>query len=108
MSTFEWIAVAVTSALAAARLARLLTVDKFPPIKAVRDWYEDKTDGSDWQLLTMCGYCMGMWTGAAVVLSGWLSHWAEPWWVVCGWLAVSYLAAIVMAYDGDLNDEDGE
>lgn len=107
LSEFEWVAVAIVSVMSAARLTRLLTVDKFPPIKFVRDWYENKTDGSNWQLLTMCGYCMGFWTALVVVGWGWLSGFNEPWWVVNAVLAVAYAGAIVMAHDGDINDDDG-
>lgn len=101
MSTFEWVAVAIVTILSSARLTRLLTIDKFPPIKWVRDKYEARTDGSDWQLLTMCGYCMSFWTTLAVVLWGWLSGFHEAWWVVNSILAAAYAAAVFMAHDGD-------
>lgn len=119
MSTeFYWVAVALVTVISAARLTRLATVDKFPPIKKVRDKYEDRADGTGWDLLTMCGYCFSFWATLLVVLWGWLSGVygispfdstddtaAHIWWFANGVLAASYLAAVFMAHDGDLNDE---
>lgn len=105
MSEFDWIAVAVVVVTASARLTRLATVDKFPPVRWLREKYEDATDGTDWQRLTLCGYCFSFWATLAVVLSGWLSDWHTAWWVVAGSLGASYLAAILMASDGDEEDD---
>lgn len=107
MSTFEWVAAALVIITASARLTRLVTVDRFPPIKWIRTRYEDATDGTDWQWLTMCGYCFSFWATLAVLLSGYYSDWHEIWWLICGTLGASYLAAILMANDGDDSDEDG-
>lgn len=112
MSTeFYWIAVAIVAIVGSARITRLLTFDKFPPVAAVRDWYADKTDGNGWQLLVFCAYCMSFWVTAAVVtwadLSGVFdgpehpSLWAQAWWFANGILAASYLAAMVQIHDGD-------
>lgn len=105
---FFWIAVAVVTILSSARLTRLATFDKFPPVKWARDRYIGWTDKTDrrrgWQLLAMCGYCFSFWTTLAVVLAGWLSDWHEAWWIVNGILGASYLAAIVMTFDGDEGD----
>lgn len=113
---FYWLAVVATTIISAARLTRLATVDKFPPVKWLRTKYEDATDGSDWQWLTLCGYCFSFWATAFVV--GWgLCSGVYPgstgaglpaaiWWVGNGALAASYLAAMVMAYDGT-DGEDG-
>lgn len=118
MSTqWYYIFAGLVTVFSVARLSRLLVIDKFPPIKSVRDRYENKTDGSGWQILTMCGYCMGVWTAAFVVGTGLAAGvydptsmaaydiWARIWWVFNGTMAASYAGAIVMAYDGDLNDE---
>lgn len=115
---FYWIAVTLVTIVSAARLTRLLVFDKFPPIKWVRDRYEDKTDGSGWQLLALCGYCMSFWVTALVVLTGWVCgvYGDEPgpnrsdvdttgWWLVNGIFAASYLAAVFMAHDGDESDD---
>ena len=108
MSTmFFWTAVAVVSVVSASRITRLLTYDKFPPIRWARDKYADLTDGSDWQLLAFCPYCMSFWVTITVVLTGWGSGWHEIWWIVNGSLGASYLAAILMVHDGEDEDEDG-
>ena len=111
---FYWIAVALVTILSASRLTRLATFDKFPPVKWLRDKYEDRTDGSDWQLLAMCGYCASFWVTALVVGTGYFagaydhnstSDWNFIWWVLNGTLAASYLAAVFMAIDQDPGDE---
>lgn len=101
MTTFQWVAVAVVAVLSSARLTRLVTFDRFPPVRWLRDLYENLTDGSDWQLLTRCGYCASFWLTALVVGAGYLSDWHTAWWLVNGTLGGSYLAAILMAHDGD-------
>jgi len=116
---FYWVAAAIVTIISAARLTRLATVDKFPPVKAVRNWYEDKTDGSDWQWLTLCGYCFSFWATALIVGWGWLSgvygdgegrpenHVAFLiWWVFNATFAASYLAAVFMANDGSTGEDD--
>lgn len=108
MSTFEWLAVAVVTVISSARVTRLVTVDTLPPIKWLREKYEDKTDGSGWQKLTMCGYCFSFWATLVVLLWGWFVSWdgtdGTVWWLINGVLAASYLAAIVMRFDGDEAD----
>lgn len=119
MTEQYWVAVAIVTILSAARFTRLATIDKFPPVKAVREWYEDKTDGSDWQWLTLCGYCFSFWATALVVVWGWFSgvygsglgrpenHVAFLiWWAFNATFAMSYLAAIVMANDGSTGEDD--
>lgn len=120
MSTeFYWIVVVLTTIVSASRLTRLATVDRFPPIKWLRDKYEDATDGSGWQMLTLCGYCFSFWATAFVVLWGGAAGvynpgsveptaevWTQVWWTINGILAGSYLAAILMAHDGDDGDDD--
>lgn len=118
MSTEFYLIVAiVATVLSTARLARLAVLDKFPPVKAIRDWYEDRTDGSGWQWLTMCAFCMAPWMALVVAGWGWAagvydhrpyaaeSPWFTAWWVFNGWLAFSYAAASYVARDG-ANDED--
>lgn len=116
MSTeFYWVAVVVTTIISASRLTRLVTVDKFPPMKWVRDKYADATDGSDWQWLMFCGYCFGFWAALGVVVWGYFSGVYAPafddtlaariWWAINGVLAVAYLAAVFMAHDGDDGDD---
>lgn len=101
MSAFEWVAVALVVITSSARLTRLLTYDHFPPIEWLRNKYADATDGSTWQLLAYCAYCMSFWATLVVLLSGYYSNWDEVWWLVNGILGASYLAAILMINDGD-------
>jgi hypothetical protein len=117
---FYWVAVAIVTIISAARLTRLATVDKFPPVKAVRNWYEDKTDGSDWQWLTLCGYCFSFWETLIIVTWGLLAGvYAPPergdmyddiafsvWWIFNATFAASYAAAVFMARDGSTGEDD--
>lgn len=117
---FYWIAVVATTILSAARLARLAVIDKFPPVKRVREWYETKTDGSDWQWLTMCAFCMAPWVMIFVLGTGLSAGVYGPspdtfgldnldftiWWLFNGWLAMSYLAASYVARDGAVGEDD--
>lgn len=114
---FYWIAVAVVTVLSAARLTRLATWDKFPPVLAVRNAYADWTDKTErrrgWQVLAFCGYCFSFWATLAVVvwaslagvLDGESNEWTRAWWIGNGILAASYAAAVFMANDGDDGEE---
>lgn len=118
MSTeFYWIAVAVVTILASARITRLAVYDDFPPVKWVRDKYLEATDGSNWQLLGICGYCFSFWVTLTVVawadLSGIFEGptsdpnlWASGWWFFMGAFGASYLAAAFVANDGDSTADD--
>jgi hypothetical protein len=101
MSEFEWVAAAIVSVVSAARITRLVTVDDLPPAKWLRHKYDELTGSSDWSLLMFCGYCFGVWAGFGVVLWGWLVDFDTAWWVFNGGMSVAYLAAILMAHDGD-------
>jgi len=114
---FYWIAVVATTILSAARLSRLAVIDKFPPVKFLRDRYEAKTDGSDWQWLTICAFCMAPWMMLFTFGTGLLAHvYGHPpnnydtgyliWWLFNGWLAMSYLAASYVARDGAVDEDD--
>lgn len=102
---FWWVAVAVLTVTSTARITRLLTFDDFPPVKVVRDAFGRWTDKTDrrrgWQLLAYCGYCMSFWVALLVIGTGWTSDWHEVWWLVNSAFGGSYLAAILMAHDGD-------
>lgn len=108
---FYWVAVIATTIVSASRLTRLATWDKFPPVAWLRDKYADATDGTGWQLLAFCGYCASFWITGLVMVWGYLAGAydfdtratspALVWWIANGVLAASYLAAILMAHDGD-------
>lgn len=99
-----WLAVALVTITSSARLARLATIDSFPPVKWLRDAYGAATDNKyllGWQELAYCPWCFSFWATLGVVLWGHLSGWCELWWVLNGALGGSYLAAILVAHDGD-------
>ena len=120
MSDFHWVAAAVLSVIATARITRLITFDVYPPSLWFRNWWDERTGFRDhrgelkrdssgnvlgrWTPLVHCGYCAGMYVAPVVVLSGWLSGWHTAWWVVTGILSAAYLGAITMAYDGEEYD----
>lgn len=108
---FYWVAVVATTVLSTARITRLLNFDKFPPIKALRDRYEERYEGTGWEWLTMCGFCMSMWVILPIFALGW---WAQVyghdmsggtgftvWWIVNGIFAMAYLSGSYIARDGD-------
>lgn len=101
MHVFYWIAVAVVAVASAARITRLLTIDEFPPVTFFRDRYESKTQGSDWQALAYCPFCMSFWVTIGVVLWGYFTDYQDAWWLVNGIFGGSYLAAILVKKDGD-------
>jgi hypothetical protein len=113
---FYWVVVGLVTVVSASRLTRLATWDVFPPVKWLRDKYADATDGNGWQVLAFCGYCASFWVTLIVVGWGYLSgvYQSRPsasspalvWWLTNGTLAASYLAAILMAHDGDDGDDD--
>jgi hypothetical protein len=100
MDNFHWVAAAVLTVLATARITRLIVWDTYPPSVWLRIQWDKHTNDS-WGELVHCGYCAGVYVAAAVVLSGWLSDWHTAWWIVTGVLSAAYLGAITMAYDGD-------
>ena len=122
MSTeFYWVAVAAVTVISAGRFTRLATVDKFPPVRAVREWYEEKTEDTGWVWLVLCGYCFSFWATLFVIGWGLLAGvydaetpaWGTDngfavWWIVNGVFAASYLAAMVMAFDGSSPEDEGE
>ena len=101
MSTFEWIAIAIVASLSSARITRLIVWDSYPPSVWVRMKWDALTNDGPWATLVHCGYCFGPYASAAVLLSGWLSNWHTAWWLVNTWLALGYVAAMIMAYDGE-------
>lgn len=100
-----WLALAVVVLIVGVgRVARLVTYDKFPPAAAVRSWWAKRTEKrDDWVLLLFCQWCFTPW--AMLVGIGWffltLLHpfWAWSWWLFWGWMALSYLASMVVARD---------
>lgn len=98
--TFVWIAAALIGILSAARLARLLIFDDFPPVEWLRTQILARyAEDSKWSGLWECPFCLCPYLIAGAM--GWFylsdGHWT--WWVANGWWAASYVAAIIVAYD---------
>jgi undecaprenyl pyrophosphate phosphatase UppP len=91
----------IVGTVSVARLTRLLTQDSFPPAAWVRSKWDQITDDGPWSTLVHCPFCMSMWIAIPVILWGWLSNLHISWWLFNGWMAVSYLAAIVVMNDGE-------
>lgn len=85
--------------LSIGRLTRLIVQDTFPPVVWLRIKWDDKTDGSGWNTLLHCHWCLAPWVtipiGAWALLSD--LHWS--WWIFNGWLAVAYLSSMVVQRD---------
>lgn len=101
MTEFEYVAMAIVTALSVGRITRLVTWDTFPPSVWFRTKFDDLTKGGSWSVLVHCGYCFAVWAAFGVVLWGYWSDWNAFWWIINGVLAASYVGAIVMANDGD-------
>lgn len=100
VTDFQWVAAAVIGTLSVARTARLLIFDDLPPVKWLRAQIIGRyRDESDWVKLWSCQFCMAPWLAVGMGLWFWLGHDNPVWWIVNGWWAASYLAAIVVAYD---------
>lgn len=99
MIDVDWLLVVsavLVAALSTARLTRLLTLDSYPPVAWVRTKWAEITNDGPWYDLVECPYCAAPWF--ALVVGGWgvLSdlHWT--WWAFNGWLALAYIAAIIV------------
>ncbi len=107
---FYWLAVALVAITSAARLTRLLVADKFPPVMYLRMVYLRIVDRAgvnpEYGRLVLCGWCMSFWAFLAVGLWGYLTDFNEPWFVANGLFGGSYLAAMLMARDGDSGEDD--
>lgn len=105
-----FIAATVVGVLSVARLTRLITQDSYPPVVFVRKWWDKVTTVKEgpgkgaqgaWYDLVDCPYCAAPYI--TIPILGWalLSdlHWT--WWVFNGWLAIAYVAAMVVVRDGE-------
>lgn len=93
------LAAVVVAVLSVARLTRLLTQDTYPPVAAIRSWWTRVTKDGDWADLATCPFCAAPYIAAVVLAWGLLTDLQVAWWVVNGWLALSYLAAMVVVRD---------
>lgn len=98
----DWTLVAalVIGIVSVARTARLLIHDAFPPAMWLRARFVAALPpASKWAKLAECQFCLAPYLTAGMIGWAWVSdlHWT--WWVVNGWWAASYFAAIVVSYD---------
>lgn len=84
-----------------ARLTRLLTQDSFPPVVRVRMAWDVKTEGSPWNDLAHCHWCLAPWVVAVMGAWGYFTslHWS--WWVASVWLTVAYATSWTVHHDED-------
>lgn len=96
----------LTVILGSGRLTRVIVHDAFPPAIQLRmAWDRLVGDDSSWSKLFHCWWCMSFWVTLGSV--GWFMLGQIPgwtwlnviWWVFWGALAMSYVAAIVIARD---------
>lgn len=104
MQVWVWVAAAVVGVLGAGRATRLIVHDTYPPAVAVREWWVRRTWGwsaepGQWGKLVTCHWCASPYVFAVVLAWGWASslHWS--WWAFWGWLAGSYLTAMLVERD---------
>jgi len=81
------------------RLTRLLTADVYPPSAWVRNQWRRLTHDGPWSDLVTCPFCAAPYIAAVILGWGLLSggHWT--WWVFNGWLALAYLASMLVVRD---------
>jgi len=85
--------------VSSARLTRLLTQDDFPPVVWLRMKWDAKTDGTLWNKLFHCHWCMSFWTTAIVGAWGYLTNLHWTWWILNIVLAASYINAMIVERD---------
>ena len=97
------VAVVLVLALGVGRLSRVITYDDFPPAVRVRIWWATLTKDGPWAKLAMCQWCFTPWLMLFAIgwfFLGFVVLWiAWAWWIFWGWLAVSYLASLIIRRD---------
>jgi len=93
------IAAVIVGTLSIARLTRLITQDTFPPAVWLRIKWDDATEGSGWNSLLHCHWCIAPWITLPIGLWGWLTNLQPAWWVFNAWLAVAYIASMIVERD---------
>lgn len=99
MSHFETICAVIVGVLSVARTARLVVWDEYPPMVWLRMKWDDRIGDEGWGKLIHCQFCATPWMAVGMALWFWLSGGNEVWWVVNGVWGLSYLSAILVAYD---------
>lgn len=105
VTNWLWLVFAIPVAiLGPARLSRVIIFDAFPPAAWLRARWDDLVDeDSSWNKLLHCPWCLTPWLVFLALIwavIGFFVPWVGVvWWVIWGWLAISYVASIVIAYD---------
>lgn len=86
------------------RVTRLVTYDDYPPTVAIRSWWNRLTHGNGWSKLAFCLWCFSPWAMLfclAWFFVGllWVPWLVIAWWFFWGWMALSYLSAILVRHD---------
>ena len=107
MTLLVGLVVSVLVVVTAARLTRLLTQDAYPPTAWLRSKWDGWTEGSDWNMLLHCHWCLAPWmvlpllVAARFALADHLPPF-HPWqllWMFMLWLTLSYAASWVVNND---------
>lgn len=98
MTHFTYITASLIAVVSIARTARLLVHDTFPPVVWLRSHLIAWSPQS-WADLWSCQFCLAPYLAAGMGVWVWLSGLDTVWWIVNGWWAASYVAAMLVAYD---------
>lgn len=99
-----WVLAFIVGSLSAGRLTRLVVHDSFPPSVHFRIWWDAKTEGSLWNPLFHCHWCLSFWITLPIAASAFLFDLHPAWWIINGTFAASYIAPIIV--ERDQKDED--
>jgi len=96
---FVLVCAVIVGILSVARTARLIGFDEYPPMAWLRQKWYDRFGDEGWGKLVYCPFCATPYLAAGMIAWAWLSdlHWS--WWLVNGWWGLSYISAMVVAYD---------
>lgn len=99
----------IIGVLSVARTARLIVWDEYPPMIWLRTKWDERIGEEGWGKLIHCQFCatpylaVGMFVWAAVAFERFAPTdlWSATWWwfVVNGVWGLSYLSAMIVAYD---------
>lgn len=93
------VAAILTTILGVGRLTRVIVHDSFPPAVWWRITWARITKDGPWVKLFTCWWCLSFWVTLVCIGHAWLSGLAWHWWLFWGALALSYVAAMVIARD---------
>lgn len=98
MSHWTYITASIVGIISVARTLRLVVHDAYPPMVWLRKWLLRLTP-TKWVDLWECQFCLAPYLAAGMGVWVWLSDLNTAWWVINGWWAASYVAAVFVSYD---------